>query len=229
VVAITQKEKCNLTYWVDTSLYWGDGISPLYLGRYYPRTTLVDPTLRPLRKPRKIDCGQRVRYWWQHKREKAAWIARSSEFKIPTIAKYWDRWFGPSTFGIDVLLRSEVKLQRTGRFQDCQYLREAIVSPSHPNAISREFFLDHREVIAWIETDPIVQSLHCPANWNRVFFLDHSQPGVDGLSPPSGEVVDTWSIVPGYPTQPFVAPRPFESWQESMHKAARAEYLESIT
>ncbi len=229
VVAIQQNDGHNLVYWVDTSLYWGDGISKLYLAKHYPRTTLVDPAFRPLRRLNKIDCGHRVRYWWQHRREKAKWIKRSSTFEIPVVAKWYDRWFGPSTFGYDVLLRSEVKVHRVGRFQECHYLREAIVSPEHPNAIHREFFFDHREVIAWVEVDPTLQGLHCPKHWNRVYYLDHSQPTkVDGLYPPVGPVVDPWTIEPGFPSQPYTESRGYSSADESAHKAARDEYLRKV-
>jgi hypothetical protein len=102
------------------------------------------------------------------------------------------------------------------------------VSPEHPNAIDRNFFFDHREVIAFIETDPIIQGLHCPKHWNRVFYVDHSRK-LDGLAPCDDPgLVDPWSIEPGYPALPAKAPTPFDSADESRWKASRDKYLERI-
>lgn len=227
VVAIQQNDGHNLCYWVDVANYWGDGISKLYLGRHYPRTTLVDPAFRPLRRLNKIDCAHKVRFWWQHRREKAKWVKRSGEFQIPTIARWWESWTGPQTFGWDVLLRSEVRLKRFPRFDAAHYLREAIVCPETPNAIRPDFFFDEREVIAYIEVDPTIQGLHCAQNMNRVFYINHSRK-LDGLCPPTGSVVDHWAIEPGYPSQPYIGQRGYSTADESLHKLARDKYLERV-
>jgi hypothetical protein len=237
-VAVPEQEhKPNLCYWVDTSLYWGDGLSRLYLKRFYPRATLVDQALRPLRKLGKIDSGHKVRYWLQHKREREKWIAKSSPYQIPTC----DR-----TFGYDVLLRSEYKLHKFEHFSNLRYLRSAIVSPKAPNAIGSTFFFDNRQVVAWIEVDPVLQGLHCPEHWNRAFFVDHSvKPHtgyVDGLHSPPDRVgvVNKWSIAPGFETQPFIGepfetevytdgnPLSFSSSDISRHKVVREKHLRAV-
>jgi hypothetical protein len=232
VVAVATPEdqhKPHLCYWVDLANYWGDGLSRFYLGQFYPRATLVDQALRPLRKLGK--CEDKARYWLQHGRERKKWIARSSEFNIPVIA----RWFGQPTFGYDVLLRSEYRLHKLEGFGSVRYLRQAIVSPKHPNGISRSYFFDHREVVAWIEVDPVLQGLHCREHWNRVFFVDHSINPiggyVDGLHcpPDRAGIVNHWSIQPGFEAQPFIGePLPFDSVDISRAKVARQKHLESV-
>lgn len=228
IVAIQQNDGHNLVYWVDTASYWGDGLSPLYLARHYPRTLLVDPAFRPLRKLGK--CSDKAAYWHRHAKERAAWIKRSSQFEIPIVAKWWERLTGPATFGFDVLLQSETKLVRnsSAAFQAARYLRQAIVSPEHPNAIRADYFMDHREVIAYVETDPILQGLHCRDHWNRVFYVDHAK-SLDGLSPCDDPgLVDPWSIEPGYPALPAKAGTPYSTMDQSQWEAMRDKYLEKI-
>lgn len=233
----------NTIYWVDLSLFWGDGISPLYLKRRYPNSFVIGTNFGPLRKLPKLTFEQRQAYWNAHAHAKHKWQQSSKSLSLymgEVAATWYDRLIGHSRFAHDVMLRSETSIcpikgpGHSTTFPNRIWLREGIFCPEVPNAIYAGDHGDGCEILAFAVVDPAWQT--SLGKWfQRYWFVDHSirrkEIYVEGWDSPAsrGKIVDASSIRPGIPSMPWKGtPRAPGGTTYSQLIAHRQKFLESI-
>jgi hypothetical protein len=223
-------------YWLDLSLWWGDGISRLYTRRRYPNTITVAPNFGPLRQWAKLSLSRRQSYWHHHGAKKRHWIQTSKERSQhlgDVAARWYERLFGPR-FAYDVMLQSETKIHsfRTSILHTLRYVREGIVVVEKFNDVQSTWFGDTREIVAFARIDPARQTT-LDRWYQRVWFVDHdlrsAEIHLDGIDPPArgrGKLVDTQSIYQGVPSMPWTGHvEPINPVTYSQFCAHRGEFL----